>query len=240
MADQLGLLVWSEVPVYWMIAWDDPATLAAARRMIAENVRRDRNRAAIAIWSVANETPSTDARNAFLGTLIDDVHKLDDTRLVSAALLVGRAEGAGPPVMTMNDPLAVRLDVLSINTYNGWYSGDRLSALPASEWRVPSDKPLLLSEFGADAKAGFHDGRRAPQKFSEEFQAEYYRATLAMAKRMPTLRGMSPWILKDFRSPRRQNEFQQGWNRKGLISETGQRKLAFDVLADFYEARKGR
>ncbi|WP_380784881.1 glycoside hydrolase family 2 protein [Sphingomonas sp. R86521] len=240
MADQLGLLVWSEIPVYWMIAWDDPATLATARRMIAENIRRDRNRAAIGIWSVANETPATDARNAFLGTLIDDVRKLDDSRLVSAALLVDRAGGKGPPVMTMNDPLAARLDVLSINTYNGWYSGDPLSALPASEWHVPSDKPVLLSEFGADAKAGFHDGRGSPQKFSEEFQAEYYRSTLAMARRMPTLRGMSPWILKDFRSPRRQNEFQQGWNRKGLISETGQRKMAFDVLADFYAERTGR
>ena len=139
--------------------------------------------------------------------------------------------------MTMNDPLAARLDVLSINTYNGRYSGDRLADLPASEWRVPTDKPLLLSEFGADAKAGFHDERGSPQKFSEEFQADYYRATLAMAQRMTTLRGMSPWILKDFRSPRRHNEFQQGRNRKGLISETGQRKRAFDVLADFYAAR---
>jgi len=237
MADQLGLLVWSEVPVYWLIAWDNPGTLAAARHMVEENIRRDRNRAAIAIWSVANETPVTDARNAFLGTLVNDVRRLDDTRLVSAALLVDRAEGKGPPVMTMNDPLAAKLDVMSINTYNGWYSADKLSDLAATQWHVPTDKPLFLSEFGADAKAGFHDARGAPQKFSEEFQADYYRATLAMAAKMPTLRGMSPWILKDFRSPRRQNEFQQGWNRKGLISETGQHKLAFDVLSGFYAAR---
>lgn len=237
LADELGLLVWSEVPVYWMIAWDDPDTLVTARRMIADNIRRDRNRAAIAIWSVANETPVTDARNVFLGTLIDDVRRLDDTRLVSAALLVSRAKDTAHPVMTMTDPLAARLDVLSINTYNGWYSPDRLADLPASEWHVPADKPLIFSEFGADAKAGFHDDRPAPQKFSEEFQAAYYRATLAMAARISTLRGLSPWILKDFRSPRRQNEFQQGWNRKGMISETGQRKMAFGVLADFYAAR---
>ncbi len=239
MADELGLLVWSEVPVYWLIAWNDPGTLATARRMIGENIRRDRNRASIAIWSVANETPVTPERNAFLGTLIDDVRRLDDTRLVSAALLVDRAKGLDHPSMTLNDPLAGKLDVLSVNTYNGWYSADRLADLNRSEWHVPANKPLFLSEFGADAKAGFHDDRQAPQKFSEEFQAEYYRATLAMAARMPTLRGMSPWILKDFRSPRRQNEFQQGWNRKGLISETGQRKAAFTVLADFYSRRRG-
>ena len=238
MADELGMLVWSEVPVYWLIAWDDPATLAAARRMIADNIHRDRNRAAIAIWSVANETPVTPARNAFLGTLIRDVRGLDDTRLVSAALLVDRTKSVDHPVMTMNDPLAGLLDVMSINTYNGWYSDDRLPALGRSEWRVPGDKPLILSEFGADAKAGFHDDRSEPQKFSEEFQANYYRATLAMAMNIPTLRGMSPWILKDFRSPRRQNAFQQGWNRKGLISETGQRKSAFDVLSAFYARQR--
>ena len=129
------------------------------------------------------------------------------------------------------------LDVLAINTYNGWYTPDRLRDLPASEWRVPVDKPLIFSEFGADARAGFHDPANK-QKFSEDYQADYYRATLAMAAQLPTVRGMSPWILKDFRSPRRQNpDFQQGWNRKGLISETGERKEAFGVLSDFYHAR---
>ena len=238
MADELGLLVWSEVPVYWMVAWPNPDTLATARNMLAENIVRDRNRAAIAIWSVANETPLSDARNAFLRTLVSDVRRLDDSRLVSAALLVDRDPAARAPTMTLADPLAQVLDVIAINTYNGWYTPDRLADLPASVWHLPADKPLVFSEFGADAKAGFSDPRAAPRKFSEEFQADYYRQTLAMARQMPTLRGLSPWILKDFRSPRRQNpDFQQGWNRKGLISETGQRKQAFDVLADEYAKR---
>jgi len=237
-ADELGLLVWSEVPVYWMVAWNNPDTLATARNMRAENIIRDRNRASVVIWSVANETPVSDARNAFLRTLISDVRRLDPSRLVSAALLVERDKAAAVPTMTMVDPLAADLDIVAINTYNGWYTTDRLDTLPGSVWNVPADKPLIFSEFGADARAGFHsDGM---QKFSEEFQAEFYRQTLAMADRIPTLRGTSPWILKDFRSPRRQNpDFQIGWNRKGLISETGQRKQAFSVLADWY-ARKAK
>jgi beta-glucuronidase len=237
LADELGLIVWSEVPVYWRVAWGNPDTLRRARTMLAENILRDRNRATIAIWSVANETPVNDQRNAFLRTLVADARRMDDTRLVSAALLVERAPNADHPVMTLADPLAPALDVLAINTYNGWYTPDRLRDLPASEWRVPADKPLIFSEFGADARAGFHDPANK-QKFSEDYQADYYRATLVMAARLPTLRGMSPWILKDFRSPRRQNpDFQQGWNRKGLISETGERKEAFNVLSDFYHAR---
>jgi beta-glucuronidase len=240
LADEMGIIVWSEVPVYWRVAWSNPDTLATARNMIAENIIRDRNRASIAIWSVANETPVTDARNTFLRTLVSDVRKLDDTRLVSAALLTERSQGPnGKPIIAMADPLADALDVVSINTYFGWYTPDRLDDLASFSFRVPANKPLIFSEFGADAKAGFHDSRGMPEKFSEEYQAEFYRKTLGMVDRIPTLRGMSPWILKDFRSPRRQNpEFQQGWNRKGLISETGQRKQAFGVLAGYYQSKE--
>ncbi|HEY0310929.1 MAG TPA: glycoside hydrolase family 2 TIM barrel-domain containing protein [Allosphingosinicella sp.] len=233
-ADEMGLIVWSEIPVYWRVAFGRPETLALARTMLAENILRDRNRAAIALWSVGNETPVGADRNAFLAALAGDVRKLDDTRLVTAALLTRREQRDGHPVMVLDDPLAASLDVLAVNTYNGWYTDDRLADLPAIGWRVNEDKPLILSELGADAKAGFHDPATL-RKYSEEFQAEYYRQTLAMAAKIPFLAGMSPWILKDFRSPRRQHPvFQQGWNRKGLISETGQRKLAFDVLAGFY------
>jgi len=242
MADEMGLIVWSEVPVYWRVAWSNPDTLATARNMIAENILRDRNRASIGIWSVANETPVTDARNTFLRTLVSDVRGLDDTRLVSAALLTERETSAdGKVTIKMVDPLADALDVVAINTYFGWYTPDRLNDLAGFRYDVPANKPLVFSEFGADAKAGFHDLRPMPQKFSEEYQAEFYRKTLGMVDQIPTLRGMSPWILKDFRSPRRQEpEFQAGWNRKGLISETGQRKQAFGVLAGYYQSKAGK
>lgn len=237
LADEIGLLVWSEVPLYWRVAWDNPGVLSHARRMLRDNIVRDRNRASIVLWSVANETPVGDARNAFLRTLIADARALDDSRLVTAALLSKR-EGN---VMTIDDPLVPDLDVMAVNTYGGWYSDDPLAALPGFEWRSPAAKPLIFSEFGADAQAGYHDAGADPHKFSEEFQAEYYRRTLEMAAKVPNLRGLSPWLLKDFRSPRRQHPvFQQGWNRKGLISETGARKQAFHVLAEEYRKRAAR
>ncbi|MBL8531166.1 MAG: hypothetical protein JNK94_05475 [Hyphomonadaceae bacterium] len=239
-ADALGLLVWSEIPVYWRINWDNNQTLAAARNMLAENIRRDRNRASIAFWSVANETPPGASRDAFLRTLIADVRALDDTRLVTAALLTDRVEEGGRPIMTLNDPLAEHLDVLGVNTYNGWYSDDALADLPRISWRSPYGKPMIFSEFGADALAGFSDPELL-QKFSEDFQSEYYRQTLAMSTNISFLRGLAPWILKDFRSPRRQHPvFQRGWNRKGVMSETGVRKQAFAVLAAHYDALRRR
>jgi beta-glucuronidase len=230
-ADEMGLLVWSEIPVYWTVNWDNPATLELARRMQAETLYRDRNRAALILWSIGNETPVADNRTRFHAALAQTVRALDPSRLISAALLVERQGD----VIHIADPLLKELDVIAVNTYAGWYGDDTLEGVGRLRWDVPADKPLLFSEFGADAQAGFRDAALR-RKFSEDYQADYYRATLAMAARVPTLRGLSPWVLKDFRSPRREHPvFQNGWNRKGLISETGQRKLAFDVLADHYK-----
>jgi beta-glucuronidase len=236
-ADRIGLLVWSEIPIYWRVAFDNPKVLEKARTMLAEEIARDRNRASIIIWSIANETPVSPARNAFLFTLADDVHRIDPSRLLSAALLNDRKMVDGHAEMILNDPLSAKVDVVAINTYNGWYTADKLADVPNITWRVPTDKPLLFSELGADAKAGFHDPATM-RKESEEYQAAYLRATLKMADKIPTLVGMSPWVLKDFRSPRRQHPvFEQGWNRKGLISETGERKQGFAVLADYYAGK---
>ncbi|MCY4743431.1 beta-glucuronidase [Pelomonas sp. UHG3] len=231
-ADELGLIVWSEIPVYWTVDWDNPAVLLKARRMQAETLYRDRNRAALALWSVGNETPVADNRTRFHAALAATVRALDPSRLISAALLVER-EG---DTVKIADPLLPHLDVMAVNTYAGWYGNDTLADLAKIRWALPTDKPLVISEFGADALAGHHDLGEQPRKWSEEFQAAYYRATLQMLSRIPNLRGLSPWVLKDFRSPRREHPiFQNGWNRKGLISETGQRKQAFDVMADHYQ-----
>ncbi|ESQ76957.1 glycoside hydrolase family 2 protein [Asticcacaulis sp. YBE204] len=234
LADEMGLLVWSEIPVYWTVDWENPAVLETALRMQRETIYRDRNRAAVIIWSIGNETPVAEPRTRFHSAIADTTRALDPTRLVGAALLVKASVENGQTTIHIADPLLDKLDVMAVNTYAGWYGDDTLDKLPSLRWDVPNDKPLVFSEFGADALAGYHvaDGSK---KFSEEYQAEYYRKTLEMVGKIDNLRGMSPWILKDFRSPRREHPvFQNGWNRKGLLSETGQRKAAFEVLADYY------
>ena len=234
LADEMGLLVWGEIPVYWTVDFENPRTLDLAKTMMAEMIDRDENRASLALISIGNETPLSDPRNAFMREMAHFAKSKAPDRLIVAALLASRATEAGQDTIRITDPLAADLDVLAVNTYNGWYSDDELSHLPDIHWATGGAKPLILSEFGADAKAGFHVTGQ-PTKFSEDYQRDYYIETLKMADRITGLAGMSPWILKDFRSPRRQHPiYQQGWNRKGLISETGQRKAAFDVLADYY------
>jgi beta-glucuronidase len=239
-ADELGLIVWAEVPVYWeQIRYDSPHTLNLARTMLADMIRRDRNRCSVGLWSVANETPVTDARNRFLRILISDARALDPTRLITAALNknvdVGGAEG-GETVFTVTDPLGAHLDVIAINQYEAWYSDRSPAELGSLRFESGFDKPLLFSEFGADALASHHGPRE--QLWTEEYQAWLYEETLKLVERTPGCVGLSPWVLKDFRSPRRWHGRYQGyWNRKGLVSETGQRKLAFSVLRRFYEAK---
>jgi beta-glucuronidase len=230
LADEMGLLVWSEIPVYWDVDFANPETLALAKQMQKENIIRDRNRASIIFWSVANETPQTEERLSFLDKVITEARQLDGTRLITAALHNVRSKGS---TYVVDDPLADLIDVVAVNTYQGWYGNAPLTRVPEAEWQNPSGKPFLFSEFGAGALYGFHDP--GLEKFSEEFQAEYYRVTLEMVKKAPDLTGLSPWILKDFQSPRRMNhKYQSYYNRKGIISPLGDKKAAFYVLRDWY------
>lgn len=242
LADEIGLIVWAEVPVYWEhIRYDSPHTLALARSMQEDMIRRDRNRCSIGLWSVANETPQEDARTAFLRTLIADARKLDPTRLITAALNknvdVGGAQD-GQSNFSVTDELANDLDVLAINQYEAWYSKRTPDQLTQVSFSSPFDKPIMFSEFGADALAG----NRGPREklWTEDYQAWLYEETLKIVDRTQGCVGISPWLLKDFRSPRRwHGKYQQYWNRKGLISETGVRKTAFDVLRRYYLTKAG-
>jgi beta-glucuronidase len=228
-ADELGILLWGEIPVYWGIQFDNPKTYENARQQLEEMIVRDRNRASVILWSMANETPINDVRNAFIGRLADEARRLDPTRLVTAALM---PSWSGPAV-NLDDPLSAKLDVIGANEYIGWYGQDPPEKADVVEWKNPSGKPLIISEFGADAKAGLHG--EPNQRFTEEYQERLYRHQIGMLKRIPFLRGVSPWILMDFRSPRRPLPgIQDYWNRKGLVSPEGEKKKAFGLMQEYY------
>ena len=236
-ADRRGLLAWCELPVYWGIAFDRPDVLANAQEQLEELVVRDRSRAAVIFWSVANETLPSPERTAFLTSLADRARELDPTRLISAAMLTLPTKEADHLI---DDPLGEAVDVVAINQYMGWYYGDRES-IPAATWKSTFGKPIVFTEMGGGAKAGRHGGD--DEIWTEEFQAALYRAHVEMVEANRSgnggeVAGLSPWILKDFRAPVRVLPgIQDGYNRKGLVSEEGERKLAFDVLQAYYTGR---
>lgn len=231
MADEMGILVWEEIPVYWTIAWNNEDTYINAENQLKEIIQRDKNRASVIIWSMANETPTSESRNIFLNKLAAYTKKKDPTRLISAALEQHDYNG-NKNVRTIADPFADVVDILSFNQYIGWYDGG-IEKCRTISWYIDQDKPVIISEFGAGAKYGLNGEK--DDRWTEEYQAYLYEETLKMLDEIDQLRGISPWILVDFRSPRRVlPEIQDTYNRKGLISEKGEKKKAFFVLKNYY------
>jgi len=230
-AERMGILVWSEIPVYWTIAWKNPATFANAKQQLTDMISRDHNRANIIIWSVANETPHSAERDDFLGRLAQYARTQDSTRLISMAMEV---TGAANYVNRLNDNMNKYVDVVSFNQYIGWYRD--VNDAPKMTWEIPYNKPVIISEFGGGAKSGYHGAKN--QRWTEEFQENLYRENIAMIEKIDGLSGTTPWILKDFRSPRRVLPgIQDFYNRKGLVSDKGTKKKAFFVLKQWYDSK---
>ena len=235
LADKLGMLLWEETPVYWTIDFTNKKVLAKAQHQLKEVIRRDKNRASVIIWSVANETPQGEARNAFLINLFQTVRQVDHTRLASAALQHVRGDSG---LNIIDDPMSKVVDIIAFNQYIGWYGGKPVN-ITKEKWSFTQGKPVIISEFGAGALGGYHADKDT--RWTEEYQEYLYQQTILMLKQMPNLQGVSPWILADFRSPKRNlPKIQDGWNRKGLISNTGDRKKAFYVLQKYYQEIKNR
>ena len=230
-AERMGMLVWSEIPVYWTIAWTNADTYRNAERQLTDMIRRDHNRCNVIIWSIANETPHSDARDQFLSRLSQKARSLDATRLISMAMEV---TAANHHKNRLQDNMNHYVDVISFNQYIGWYRD--VNDAPKMEWEIPYDKPVIISEFGGGAKYGLHGAKN--QRWTEEFQENLYRENCAMLDKIDGLAGTTPWILKDFRSPRRVlNGIQDYYNRKGLFSDDGHKKKAFYVLKEWYQGK---
>ena len=228
-ADAHGTMIWSEIPLWQRISFEKPAVYAKATAMLNEMIRRDRNKASVILWSVSNETPNDPTRTEFLTNLANEARHLDQTRLITSALIGPKPQGSE---MVQKDRLADALDVVGQNEYIGWYEGKAEDA-DNTLWTLPN-KPIIMSEFGAEAKQGNHGG--VHDRWTEEQQAFVIQHQFVMLNKIPQLRGMTPWVLMDFRSPTRNiPKLQDGFNRKGLISEDGKKKLAFDLFQKAYK-----
>jgi beta-glucuronidase len=232
-AEKMGLMIWSEVPVYWTISWTNPDTYANAERQLHDMIYRDKNRCGIVIWSIANETPHGDDRDIFLSKLAKYARTQDNSRLISMAMEVTKSPNN---VNTLHDNMNEYVDIVSFNQYLGWYRGTNESCKDM-QWVIPYNKPVIISEFGGEALQGRHGDKK--ERWNEEYQEELYIQNTQMFNRIEGLAGVSPWILVDFRSPRRQlPNIQDFFNRKGLISDQGIKKKAFYVMKDWYKQKE--
>ncbi|MCL2443248.1 MAG: hypothetical protein FWD13_07260 [Treponema sp.] len=229
-ADEEGILLWEEIPVYWAVAFYNPDTYSDAENQLTELILRDRNRASVIIWSIGNENADTDSRLEFMSSLAKKAKELDNSRLVSAACLIKHDK------LIIEDRLEEFLDVIGINEYYGWYDPD-FNKLPKVLNNSNPDKPVLVCEFGGDARLG-HRGT-IDELWTEDKQKHIYEQQVITFKKCPYIAGVTPWILYDFRCPRRFNRYQEGFNRKGLIDvDRITKKPAYYVMRDFYSDYK--
>lgn len=236
LAEKMGFLLWEEIPIWQGIDFENQATKEKAGKMMQEMVMRDKNRCALTFWGVANETQPSAPRNAFIKYLIETTKAIDTTRLITAAFDLVRFN-KDRQVFIMDDPFIKELDVVAVNKYMGWYHPWPVTPDKAT-WDVAKGQPLIVSEFGGEALYGKTGDADVVSSWSEDYQATLYRENLEMFKHIPNLRGTSPWVLFDFRSPFRFHPTnQEDWNRKGLVSDQGYRKKAWYLMKAYYDSK---
>lgn len=231
LCDRLGIAVIDETPAVGLNFpnlkddWyrDHCRTAEHHREVIAELIARDKNHPCVIMWSLANE-PDTAARAQsaldYFKPLYELAHQLDpQDRPVTVVVCNNRY---------VDDLVAKMCDVICFNRYYGWYifGGDLDSGCQALrhelEYWQEVHKPVILTEYGADAVPGLH--QCTPGMFSEEYQVEYYRRMNALLDEYPYVVGEHPWAFADFNTI--QGLFRVDGNKKGLFTRDRRPKLA--------------
>ncbi|MFW9819295.1 MAG: glycoside hydrolase family 2 protein [Candidatus Thorarchaeota archaeon] len=219
-ADKVGLLILEEIPVYQHCNFKNANTYNIAEKMLKELIQRDINHPSVIWWSVGNELPLHQRRaGKFTKKLMNFARRLDDSRIVTC---VSRK--------LLPDLTRKYVDVATINTYFGWYYGhENMISLLLDLIRTPVfNKPWICTEFGAGAKYGYHEDWKKQVKYSEERQLQILEHTIKTINSKNFFAGWFIWIYRDFKSPKRINKFQKGYNRKGIVSgEANEKKLIY-------------
>ncbi len=226
MADRLGFLVIDETPAVGLFFKKDGLArrLKLCRQFTRDMIARDKNHPCVAMWSLANEPHSNrPAAVPFFKNLAQLARNMDKSRPVTLVSYLGTPEKSFK-----------FLDLVCVNRYFGWYSEpcDLNKAIP----RLSKDldaiyrrfkKPLLVTEFGADALPGSH--AQPPAMFSEEYQREMISRYLGVIKQKPFVVGAHVWNLSDFKTAQATHR-PNGMNYKGVFTRQRKPKLAAFAL----------
>jgi beta-glucuronidase len=249
LADEYGFLVIDETPAVSQVFSDPQSVIDTRQRHLAgvidELIARDRNHPCVILWSLANEpitkpfhtlddapADAVAKGTAFFKPLFEQVRRLDPTRPVALVSVQGGPRewvGLG--------------DVICANSYDGWYgvSGN----LPEAEKVLTKelealrsqhgDKPIVLTEFGADAMPGGH--AQPAEMWSEDYQAELIAMYLRVAARYPYVIGTHPWAFADFKTSESIMRV-EGMNFKGVFTRDRRPKRAAHLLREAWASNE--
>jgi beta-glucuronidase len=241
LADEFGFLVILEPPLCYsgieriIAKREDLAKLfsgenyvAKAKRVISEMIREHKNRPSVIMYSVINEPPSDIPEVAeFIGKLAMYFKEMDPSRPTTFA-----------SHKSVRDLALGYVDVISLNFYRGWYSEwgnidegvkSMMADLEEISRRSP-EKPIIITEFGADAIIGLHSD--PPNMWSEEYQAELIRKYVEALSKRSFIAGLHVWNFADFRTP--QNPGRTILNRKGVFTRDRQPKMSALILSSLF------
>jgi beta-glucuronidase len=231
LADRLGFLVITEAPSVGLFFKKEglKKRLQLCRQYTREMIERDRNHPSVIIWSLADEPHShRPGVKGFFKELVDLTKQLDKTRPVSVASDIG-----------IKDDSLAYCDVICINRYFGWYShpGDLDKACEILSKDMDTlhrkfHKPILVTEFGADALPGHHAD--PPEMFSEEYQAEMISRYIGVLSKKPYVAAAHIWVLCDFKTAQATHR-PGAINWKGVFTRDRRPKLAAHTLRKLWK-----
>jgi beta-glucuronidase len=202
------------------------ATQAAHRQAIAELIARDKNHPSVVLWSIANEPESvTPESRAYFEPLAAEARRLDPSRPVGFVNVML----ATPDVDVITD----LFDVVMLNRYYGWYAqaGDLAAAERGLEaeltaWADTHGKPIVMTEYGADAMAGVHS--LTPVPWTEEYQAEVLEMFHRVFDRIEAVVGEQIWNFADFATA--PGILRVDGNKKGVFTRERRPKASAHML----------
>lgn len=219
--DRAGLIVWAEIPfISAMNA--DPAAHENCRSQLKELIVQNYNHPSICFWGISNEITIGGERPGLLENLRDLnalAHETDKTRLTTIAHV---------SMVPMESEMHHITDVLSYNHYFGWYGGEMTQN---ETWldkfhALHPDRPLGISEYGAEGIVSYHSDMPRCRDYTEEYQALYHEHMAKIIDERPWLWATHVWNMFDFGCDSRDEGGVKGRNNKGLM--TIDRKLRKD------------
>jgi beta-glucuronidase len=245
LADREGFVVIDEVPAVGLHlnfktllsgggrshkTWEELGTKEHHEQVIRELIARDKNHPSAVMWSIANESASEEeGAHEYFQPLVQLARDLDPQK--RPVTIVTHMQ-ATPETNKVSD----LVDVLALNRYYGWYvqSGQLETAkaylrAELEGWnKVQPGKPIMLTEYGADTIAGFHD--TTPVMFTEEYQVECLQANHEVIDTFPTCIGEHVWNFADFLTSQSITRVQG--NKKGVFTRDRKPKMAAHYLRE--------
>ncbi|MFX0069806.1 MAG: beta-glucuronidase [Candidatus Hermodarchaeota archaeon] len=225
LADKLGFLVIDETPAVGLTFNKDyiERHLTLCKQYTRELITRDKNHPSVIMWSLANEPHSSIRAKEFFRQLYDLAKGLDQTRLVTIVGMVG-----------VSDRYFEFFDIVCQNRYYAWYTesgrieeGNELLSQDLDNYYKKYQKPIIISEFGADTIPGLHS--YPPEMFTEEYQVEFIKNYLEVLNSKHYVVGQHIWNMCDFKTPQNITRV-GGMNYKGCFTRDRRPKMVAHFL----------